>query len=223
MPLKVRIYDPCRVRINIWQQFKFLNASPVFVFTLRSDAETERVLSEFGRSHYIGRSLSRDRKAGEPERMLQRSVQRNLESRRMVRGKWCCARVGNSDKLFNREYMYIYINICTFYRGRVDLRIGKGYDRGVGEEENRVFRFSTSTYIVVVVVVVGLNCLRPYIVVVLHGERVLSLRICATCVKKLMRSINSLDRFRRTKCSKTMVWGRGYCHASRFSIWKICK
>jgi len=54
---------------------------------LRSDAEAKRVLSEFGWSHYIGRGVPRDRKAGEPEGMLQRSVQRHLESGRVVRGK----------------------------------------------------------------------------------------------------------------------------------------
>lgn len=58
-----------------------------FSSTLRSDAEAKRVLSEFGRSHYIGRGVPRDRKAGEPEGMLQRSVQRHLESGRVVRGK----------------------------------------------------------------------------------------------------------------------------------------
>lgn len=49
------------------------------------DAEAKRVLSEFGWSHYIGRGVPRDRKAGEPEGMLQRSVQRHLESGRVVR------------------------------------------------------------------------------------------------------------------------------------------
>lgn len=56
-------------------------------FALCSDAETGRVLSEFGRGHYIRRGVPRDRKAGEPERMLQRSVQRHLESWRVVRGE----------------------------------------------------------------------------------------------------------------------------------------
>lgn len=59
-----------------------------FFVTLRSNAKTGRVLSELGRSYHIGRGVSRDRKAREPERVLQRSVQGHVESGRVVRGEY---------------------------------------------------------------------------------------------------------------------------------------